>query len=149
MKEESITFEEEIIATASQMSHDAIIRTTWDLVFTNRRIIALKTGSGEDVIGGLLGVIGLAIVRGHSRKKSKKIQKLPISQILSSEYEKEFFPYEALESIIIRPSRIVSSKIVIKQRGKKKKRYAGNRQDVARVNDVSMNLRQYGAPIKQ
>ena len=144
-----MAFEEEIIAIATSMSHDAIIRTTWDLVFTNRRIIALKTGSGEDIIGGLFGVIGLAIVRGGSRKKSKKIQKLPLSQVLSAEYEKEFFHYEILESIIIRPSRLVSSKIVIKQRGKKKKVYTGNRRDVARIQEASMTLRQYGVPIKE
>ena len=144
-----MTSEEEIIVIATQMYHDAIIRTTWDLVFTNRRIIALKIGSGDDVISGLFGGIGLAIARGASRKKSKKIQELPLLKILSTEYEKEFFHYEALEYIILHPSRLVSSKIVIKQRGKKKKVYAGNRKDVTRVHEESTTLRQHGAPIKE
>lgn len=143
-----MTSEETVIAVAPQMNHDAAIRTTWDLIFTDRRLIAVKIGRGSDISAAVFGVIGTIVADRSSREKSEALRELSLSEILASGDDKEFFDYAALESIIVRPKRILSSGVAIKPRGKKKKKYWGKYRNVIDLFKASNVLRQYGAPVR-
>lgn len=139
---------EEIIISAAQMHNDRITRSIWHLIFTNRRIIAVQTGAAQDVIAFAFGAIGQAIAHRDSKKKSQKIKELTIEQILASEYTKQIYPYDTIESLIVKPTRIVASKIVIKQRGKRAVKYGGSRGEVLKVSEQKDRLNMLGAHIE-
>ena len=107
---------EEIIVIIGQMTQGRPSRGQWNLVFTTRRLIALKTGSAADIIGKAM-VAGFGVADSLDTE-SKKLLKMSIVQILDSEYPKEIYPFETIESLTIKVSRMMASVIVVKQRGK-------------------------------
>jgi hypothetical protein len=143
-----IGMDEEIIASAAQMYHERITRSTWHLIFTNLRIIAVQTGEAADVISFAFGTIGRQIAKRDSKKESQKIKELTLEQILASEYTKRMYPYETIETLTVKPTKFITSKIVIKQRGKRAIKFGGERAEVLKVYEQKDRLNMCGAHIK-
>ena len=97
---------EEIIVIAGQMTQGRPSRGQWNLVFSSRRIIALKTGSVADVIGKAM-VAGFGVIEGVD-PESKKLLKMSVDEILNTEYPKEIYPLETIESQLKELSQVQS-----------------------------------------
>ncbi len=135
---------EEIIVSAAPLLQDRLGKGHWQLIFTNHRIFAIKIGSASDVVGSALvsGLAGPFAPKSDADKESQKISKLSIDEILNLENEKEIYPYETIESVIVKPSRMAPS-ITITERGKKRKVYRGPRKEILKVHEQKNKLHVY------
>jgi hypothetical protein len=143
---------EEIIVIAGRATPQVFFAgvdwTVWDLIFTNRRVIAIKTGRVSPLKTFLLGTFYVVYEDRRSRQRSKAIRDAPVSDILGPGEEKEFFEYRELESITLRLRHILSSEIQLKRRGERRKRFFLNRRAAKAVLDASVTLRLHGAPMR-
>jgi hypothetical protein len=140
---------EKIIVSAAPLLQDRLGKGHWLLVFTSERIIAIKIGSASDVVGSALvqGLAGPFAPESDADKEVKRISSLPVDDILNLENEKDIYPTEAIESIIIKPSRMAPS-ISIMERGKKRKVYRGPRKEILKVHEQKEKLKIYLPNIK-
>jgi hypothetical protein len=136
---------EEIIVVIGQMTQGRPSRGQWNLVFTSRRIIALKTGSAADVIGKAM-VAGFGVTEGID-PESKKLAQMSLDQILEAKYEKIIYPFETIDSLTIRIARMMASVVVIAQKGKKPIKYSGPRTEVLKAQEKKGKLLECGVRV--
>lgn len=73
--------------------------TDYDLIFTNRRILAAKVGSSgvAQVAPGLVGLVGLSLSRSRQDAHRTRYEGLSVDQILASHRKNFEIPYATVE----------------------------------------------------
>ncbi len=133
---------EEKLVSAGPLLQDRLGKGHWFLLFTDRRIIAVKIGSAADVLGSAMvqGFAGPFAPASDADKEIERISNLSVDEILNLENEKESYPYETIASMVIKPSRMAPS-ISITERGKKRKVFRGPRKEILKVHEQKHRLR--------
>lgn len=93
----------------------------YDLFFTEKRIVAAKTGSTAGW-AALIGVIGQIIAMHYSKKKSQQLSQLTIESIMTSDKKNFDIPYEIIDSAEVKkPGALSVGKLILNSNGKKRK----------------------------
>jgi len=140
--------DETILAVVRNFHLDGISRTRGDLVFTDQRLLFLKTAGNVDVTQSLLGVWGLLLSQKHSNKVSNDLGHLSVGEMRASPALKSDLPYVELESVELVPRTLRKSVVRVRPRNGRKKKFWGRRKDLQPLLDAAPSMVTSGVPLR-
>ena len=139
--------DEKIVTVAPQFNLDGVTRTVGDLVFTTSQVVFAKTAGNADLFGVAFGAIGAGIAVVSSRKVSEALQAQPLDTVIAASEPRHRFDYQSLESIEVKPRRLLSSIVVVRPREGKRRKFWGKRTNLLKLVEAAPQLAALGAPI--